>query len=138
MGENIGEQQDWIGADERTRQNRHSLKRAAHRIGIAALAHMLDLEETTLRNQLDWRPRNDGKGGCWKPSADVEFIVFAMDKQYRNERLGQVGERIAPIEDLDPMDFVRHVIAKAIAGGFHPTDRDELLGMFQRVKKVAG
>gem|GEM_PF-4744747 len=128
-------QQDWIGASEQIRANRLSLKRAAFRIGIAELAHLVGLDETTLRNQLDWRPRKDGSGNCWKPSADVEFNIFLLDRQYRIEKLGQCKERIAPIEDLTPMDFARHVVAKAVAGGFHPSDRDELLALFQRVEK---
>ena len=136
MGENIEEaQQDWIGASEQIRANRLSLKRAAYRVGLAQFAHLVGLDETTLRNQIDWRPRKDGSGNCWKPSADVEFHLFNLDQQYRTEKLGQCKERIAPIEDLTPEDFMRHVMAKAIAGGFHPTDRDEVLGLAQRVKK---
>lgn len=127
-------QQDWIGADEQTRTMRLELKRAAFRLGVGALAHRVGLDETTLRNQLDWRPRADGKG-CWKPSADVEFEIFIGDREYREKKLGQCKERISPVEDLEPMDFVREIVAKAVAGGFHPTDRDEILGLFQRVRK---
>jgi hypothetical protein len=127
-------QTDWIGADEKIRSMRFALKAGAYRIGIAALAHMVGLDETTLRNQLDWRPRPDGKG-FWKPSADVELRVFEMDKQYREQKLGQCGERIAPIEDLDPMEFARQVVAWAIAGEFGNLNRDRLLDLYQRVRK---
>jgi hypothetical protein len=134
VAENTSEQQDWVGADEATRNMRLSFKRAVFRIGISYVAQLAGLDETTLRNQIDWRPRNDGKG-CWKPSADVVFIVFPRDPEFREEALGQCGERIAPLADLTPEDFMRQMVAKAIAGGFHPTDREEVLALSQRVKK---
>jgi hypothetical protein len=130
----VDSQQDWIDADEKTRAMRRELKAAAFRMGIAALAHRVGLDETTLRNQINWQPRSDGKG-CWKPSADVEFEIFWGDRQYRERKLGQCKERIAPVEDLEPWDFVREVTAKAFAGAFHPADRDWLLDLYQRVKK---
>ena len=112
----MSSQMDWISIEDRRASSRLLLEQAAERVGIAQLAHLLNEEPSTLRNQLAYRDRK-------RPSADLADLVWLLDEQYRHQKAGLCGEVVQRPPDMTPEEAFRALTAEVIVNGFVPKDR---------------
>jgi hypothetical protein len=122
-------------ADGMTRL-RGCLRKAADRYGIPELAHRLDIDESTLRNQLDYRRRQDKSNGFWKPSADCVLALLLDDRRFREDVLSVNDERIEDVEPVEPLAALRDIYVKAQSNEWGTAARQEIAGLYRRVKKA--
>jgi hypothetical protein len=120
---------------DRESRARVFLQAAADRYGIAELAAKHKLDETTLRNQLSYRKRQDKTNSFWRPSADVVWTLFFADRKLRQELLELCDEELADVEKIEPEDALRDVQAMAIAGEFGNAGREKVVSLIRRVKR---
>lgn len=102
-------QLDWVAIDDHRVSARRLLEAAAERIGIPSLAHWLDEDPSTLRNQLAHRERK-------RPSAELFVLCFLLDGELRQKLAGLCKEVVIPAQTLDPWEALRLIQAKALAG----------------------
>lgn len=102
------EQIDWVSLDDHRASLRRLLKVSAERIGVCQLAHQLDEDPSTLRNQLAMR---EGK----RPSWDLAALCFLLDPDFRAKAVGLCGEEVRRVGDLSPEEALRLIQAKACA-----------------------
>lgn len=122
-------------ADALTRQ-RGYLRTAADRFGIPELAHALKVDDSTLRNQLDYRPRKDKPNSFWRPTADAVFALWPFDRRYRSEMLSVCDEKIEDDEPLDPEVIVRDLYARGVADEYGKAFRAYISEQMRRMRKV--
>lgn len=120
-------------ADQRSRLRRY-LASAAERFGIDLLAHQLDLDDSTLRNQLGYRKRTD-KGGVWRPSFDAFVELWIADQRFRRECLAVCDETIEEVEHNTPEQSLREIVAMAEAGEFGREATVRIKDLYRRTKK---
>lgn len=99
---------DWISLDDKRAAARKLLEVAAERIGIPELAHWLDEDPSTLRNQLAYRERK-------RPSGEMFILAFFLDDEFRKLLVGQCGEVLSRPPDLSPSQGIREILALAQA-----------------------
>lgn len=121
-------------ADGMTRL-RGYLQQAASRYGISELATRLKLDESTLRNQLDWRKRQDKTNSFWRPSAECVFALLLDDRRFREDVLALNDERIEDVEVITAEDFAREVVLRAKSKKYGEQCAEEITQLYQRVKK---
>jgi hypothetical protein len=118
---------DWISMDDKRASCRRLLADAAERVGIPNLAHWLDEDPSTLRNQLAHRERK-------RPSAELEDLVWLLDAEYRRLKAGVTGEVLTRPPDLTDGEALRLIHAKAQAGW----DRRALAEIADILSRVGG
>jgi hypothetical protein len=97
---------DWVQLDDHRASMRRLLKAAADRIGILHLAHTLEQDPSTIRNQLAYR---DGRCPSWELAA----LCFLLDSDFRSRAVGLCGEMLTKPGDLSPEEALRLIAAKA-------------------------
>lgn len=111
------------------------LKQAADRYGIPELARRLKLDESTLRNQLDYRKRQDKPNSFWKANEDCVFVLFFHDRKFREDLLSVTDERIEDVEVISPEDALREIVTIARSGEWGTGPREKITHLYRRVKK---
>lgn len=106
--QNDDAQIDWIGLEDKRAALRLALEGGAERVGVLHLAHWLGQDPSTIRNQLAHRDRKT-------PSAELEHLVWLLDRTYREQKAGQTGETLLRRADLSEAEALRLILAKAQA-----------------------
>lgn len=122
-------------ADAMTRQ-RGYLRSAAERYGIPELAHTLKIDDSTLRNQIDYRRRLDKSPSLWKPSADCLFTLWPLDQRLRAEMLSVCHEKIEDEAPLDPELIVRDLYSRGVSDEYGKAFREYITEQMRRMRKV--
>jgi predicted ArsR family transcriptional regulator len=129
-------QLDWIEPLDQMSKGRARARDAAERYGIPELAHHLHLDESTLRNQIEYRKRLDKAHSFWRPSQDCTLELFFSDRRLREELLALCEERIEDIERQSPEDALRDIVAKARSGEWGRAAREEITTLYRHVRKA--
>lgn len=110
MAENIAQidsaQIDWISLDDKRAALRRARSLGAERVGIVNLAHWLDQDPSTVRNQLAYRDRKT-------PSAEIDDLVWLLDREFRQQKAGQAGELLIRPPDLTAEEALRLLLVRA-------------------------
>lgn len=122
------EQMDWVTLEDKRAALRRFRKAGADRVGIPQLAHMMDLDPSTIRNGL---ARRDGKQEC----ADLDDLIWLLDPLYRQQKAGMCGEVLSRPPDLSPEQALREALAMAQAGEFGNAGLRALTDLYARVKR---
>jgi hypothetical protein len=100
------EQIDWVRIEDHRASMRRLLKASADRVGVPHLAHTLEQDPSTIRNQLAYR---DGRCPSWELAA----LCFLLDSDFRSRAVGLCGEVLTKPGDLSPEEALRLIAAKA-------------------------